>query len=80
MNLKEQFYQAVDSNTLPNRPKDLTLLKCYSLYKQATDGGVHGNFPDRREGREGARAGARPVPESSFPALILRIDVSVAAP
>lgn len=37
--LKARFEQAVaDSKTLSERPDNATLLKIYSLYKQATDG------------------------------------------
>lgn len=39
--LKTRFEQAVaDSKTLPERPDNLTLLKLYGLYKQATGGDV----------------------------------------
>lgn len=39
MTLQESFTQAVaDSKTLSNRPGNTTLLKLYSLYKQATEG------------------------------------------
>ena len=37
--LNEQFDQAVaDSKNLPERPDNMTLLKIYALYKQATAG------------------------------------------
>ena len=43
----EQFGQAVaDSKTLPSKPDNETLLKLYSLYKQATEGDVQGDGPD----------------------------------
>lgn len=43
MTLKETFEAAVAmSKQLPSRPDNETLLKLYSLYKQATDG----NAPD----------------------------------
>ena len=46
-NLNELFEQAaVESKNPPERPDNLTLLKLYSLYKQATEGDVHGNLPD----------------------------------
>jgi diazepam-binding inhibitor (GABA receptor modulating acyl-CoA-binding protein) len=46
-NLKELFEQAVaDRKSLSERPNNATLLKLYSLYKQATEGDVHGNLPD----------------------------------
>ncbi len=39
MQLAEQFHQAVaESKSLPSRPDNSTLLRLYSLYKQATDG------------------------------------------
>ena len=39
MSLQEQFDQAVaDSKNLPERPDNMTLLKIYALYKQATVG------------------------------------------
>jgi diazepam-binding inhibitor (GABA receptor modulating acyl-CoA-binding protein) len=47
MNLNELFEQATaDSRTLPERPDNAALLKLYSLYKQVTEGDVHGNLPD----------------------------------
>jgi acyl-CoA-binding protein len=40
------FLQAVaDSKQLPERPDNLTLLKIYALYKQATDGDASGERP-----------------------------------
>ena len=46
MSLQEQFNQAVaDSKTLTQRPDNLTLLKIYALYKQATKGNVDGEQP-----------------------------------
>lgn len=45
-NLKTQFETAVaDSKKLSERPDNATLLKLYSLYKQATDGDVQGSRP-----------------------------------
>ena len=42
----EQFEQAVaNSKTLAERPDNETLLKLYSLYKQATDGDNTGDAP-----------------------------------
>ena len=39
MSLQEQFDQALaDSKNLPERPDNMTLLKIYALYKQATAG------------------------------------------
>lgn len=46
MSLEEQFIQAqVDSKTLPERPDNMTLLKIYALYKQASSGDAHGDRP-----------------------------------
>ena len=39
--LKKQFEQAVaDSKSLPGKPDNMTLLKIYALYKQASSGDV----------------------------------------
>jgi diazepam-binding inhibitor (GABA receptor modulator, acyl-CoA-binding protein) len=44
--LKSRFEQAVaDSKTLPEKPDNMTLLKLYALYKQATSGDAGGNRP-----------------------------------
>jgi len=44
--LNSRFQQAAaDSKTLPKRPDNNTLLKLYSLYKQATAGDVSGSRP-----------------------------------
>ena len=44
--LDEQFQQAVaDSKNLPERPDNMTLLKIYALYKQASEGDVDGKRP-----------------------------------
>ncbi|MCG2586012.1 acyl-CoA-binding protein [Massilia sp. TS11] len=46
MSLQEQFDQAVaDSKNLPERPDNMTLLKIYALFKQATAGDVDGKRP-----------------------------------
>ncbi|MDB5797359.1 MAG: Acyl-CoA-binding protein [Paucimonas sp.] len=46
MDLQEQFTQAVaDSKNLPERPDPMTLLKIYSLYKQASAGDAGGERP-----------------------------------
>ncbi len=46
MSLQEQFDQAqLDSKNLPERPDNLTLLKIYALYKQATGGDAEGARP-----------------------------------
>lgn len=44
--LKKRFEQAVaDSKKLPEKPDNMTLLKIYSLFKQATEGDVQGKRP-----------------------------------
>ncbi len=44
--LKAQFEQAVaSSKQLPDKPDNLTLLKIYALYKQASSGDVDGKRP-----------------------------------
>jgi acyl-CoA-binding protein len=44
--LKAAFEKAVkESKTLPEKPDNATLLKIYSLYKQATEGDVQGKRP-----------------------------------
>ena len=46
MSLQEQFDQAqADSKDLPERPDNMTLLKIYALYKQATTGDTDGKRP-----------------------------------
>ena len=45
-NLKAQFDKAVaESKSLPEKPDNMTLLKIYALYKQATAGDVEGKRP-----------------------------------
>jgi len=45
-NLKTQFEQAVaDSKSLPEKPDNMTLLKIYALYKQASSGDVTDKRP-----------------------------------
>ncbi len=45
-NLKQAFEKAVaDSKSLPEKPDNMTLLKIYALYKQATAGDVEGKRP-----------------------------------
>jgi diazepam-binding inhibitor (GABA receptor modulator, acyl-CoA-binding protein) len=45
-NLQAAFEQAVaDSKKLPEKPDNMTLLKLYALYKQATEGDVEGKRP-----------------------------------
>lgn len=44
--LKARFEQAVaESKSLPEKPDNMTLLKIYALYKQATAGDVEGSRP-----------------------------------
>ena len=44
--LKSKFEQAVkDSKGLPEKPDNMTLLKIYALYKQASSGDVEGKRP-----------------------------------
>ena len=44
--LKAQFETAVaQSKQLPEKPDNMTLLKIYALYKQATGGDVEGKRP-----------------------------------
>lgn len=46
MSLQSQFDQAVaDSKNLPERPDNMTLLKIYALFKQASTGDVEGKRP-----------------------------------
>ncbi len=46
MELKEQFEKAVkESKELSSKPDNETLLKLYSLYKQATEGDVNTDPP-----------------------------------
>ena len=46
MSLQEQFDQAqADSKNLPERPDNMTLLKIYGLYKQASTGDATGERP-----------------------------------
>lgn len=46
MSLQSQFDQAVaDSKQLPEKPDNMTLLKLYALYKQASSGDVEGKRP-----------------------------------
>ena len=46
MTLQAQFEQAVaDSKNLPERPDNMTLLKIYALFKQASTGDAEGDRP-----------------------------------
>ena len=45
-NIKTAFEAAVaESKKLPEKPDNMTLLKIYALYKQATEGDVEGKRP-----------------------------------
>jgi acyl-CoA-binding protein len=46
MSLQDQFTQAqADSKNLPERPDNMTLLKIYALFKQASSGDASGERP-----------------------------------
>lgn len=46
LNLSEDFEDAQRRvKSLPSMPENATLLELYALYKQATDGDVHGSRP-----------------------------------
>ncbi len=46
MSLQEQFAQAqADSKNLSERPDNMTLLKIYALFKQASSGDAEGKRP-----------------------------------
>jgi diazepam-binding inhibitor (GABA receptor modulating acyl-CoA-binding protein) len=46
MSLHDQFTQAqADSKNLPERPDNMTLLKIYALFKQASNGDATGERP-----------------------------------
>lgn len=46
MSLEAEFSQAVtDSKNLPERPDNMTLLKIYALFKQASAGDAEGERP-----------------------------------
>ena len=45
-NIQAAFEKAVtESKQLPEKPDNMTLLKIYALYKQATEGDVQGKRP-----------------------------------
>ena len=45
-NIDERFEQATtDVKALSERPGNMTLLRLYALYKQGTEGDVHGEKP-----------------------------------
>lgn len=46
MSLQDQFIQAqADSKNLPERPDNMTMLKIYALFKQASVGDASGERP-----------------------------------
>ncbi len=46
MSLEQAFLQAqTESKNLSQRPDNMTLLKIYALFKQASQGDVHGDRP-----------------------------------
>ncbi|MBY0572315.1 MAG: acyl-CoA-binding protein [Undibacterium sp.] len=46
MSILDQFNQAqLDSKNLPERPDNMTLLRIYALFKQASSGDVAGERP-----------------------------------
>ena len=46
MSLSDQFAQAqLESKNLPERPDNMTLLKIYALFKQASSGDASGERP-----------------------------------
>ncbi len=46
MSLSDDFAQAqLDSKNLPERPDNMTLLKIYALFKQASSGDASGDRP-----------------------------------
>ena len=46
MSLSDEFNQAqLDSKNLPERPDNMTLLKIYALFKQASSGDATGERP-----------------------------------
>ena len=54
--LKASFEQAqVDVKALTKRPSNDELLELYSLFKQATDGDVHGKRPGMFDFKGGAK-------------------------
>ena len=56
MSVQSQFDQAVaDSKNLPERPDNMTLLKIYALFKQASAGDVEGKRPGFTDSRERRR-------------------------
>ncbi len=76
--LQSRFQQATeDSKKLPKRPDNNTLLKLYSLYKQATVGDVTGSRPGGfdMEGKMKYDAWARQKGKSGEAAMQEYIDL-----
>ena len=76
--LKSTFEQAVaDSKSLPEKPDNMTLLKIYALYKQATAGDVEGKRPGFADmvGRAKYDAWATVKGQSSDEAMQAYIDL-----
>ncbi len=76
--LPARFQQAADdSKKLPKRPDNNTLLKLYSLYKQATAGDVSGSRPGGfdMEGKMKYDAWARQKGKSKETAMQEYIDL-----
>ena len=77
-NLKAAFEAAVAaSKQLPEKPDNMTLLKIYSLYKQATEGDVEGKRPGFTDmvGRAKYDAWAEQKGKSSDEAMQAYIDL-----
>ncbi len=76
--LQSRFRQAAeDSKQLPKRPDNNTLLKLYSLYKQATVGDVTGSRPGGfdMEGKMKSDAWARQKGKAGEAAMQEYIDL-----
>ena len=76
--LKASFDAAVaDSKSLPEKPDNMTLLKIYSLYKQATEGDVEGKRPGFTDmvGRAKYDAWAKLAGKSSDEAMQEYVDL-----
>jgi acyl-CoA-binding protein len=76
--LKAAFEQAVaESKQLPEKPDNMTLLKIYALYKQATAGDVEGKRPGFTDmvGRAKYDAWAEQKGKSSDEAMQAYIDL-----
>ncbi len=76
--LKAAFDKAVaESKQLPERPDNMTLLKIYALYKQATEGDVEGKRPGFTDmvGRAKYDAWAEVKGQSSDEAMQAYVDL-----